>query len=442
MGAIGAPEEYIVLLEDAGVVFSSPFFLNPMTAYPDDGGVLHEVPFSSLTYGRVTNNISTATVTVPNDEYGKTLCPYPLHGWDQAVAIYRNGLLVWRGFLMGWRRTSSGQVQLSARDVLAIGDRWMSLSDVVATDQELWSAVSDYIEAVGVTMHATLPMFIMDPLNMHPGGTSDISITKTFVGADARTLTSVFEELASEYNLFYSAGPDGVHYDKREFYFGTAAPVLNTHSVLNVPVVVVDCSGVAGMLFALSDNAGIGGYRTIEDASMTEQVGIDAYSTQFNLGEGVEPDPRAVGNELTIAVTRKAVETLVPKTTIEALKLATTFGSTDNFKSGADEFRGFRDFNDLRPGMVARWGFEEDCLSEVPITSPIDPTAKTGFYRTSRIVAVELVQLDVSVNRADDGLAEVISASFVPIADARFSSVEYPVVDGGGYSIASTDEVP
>lgn len=440
MGQIGEPEEYIVTLEDASVIFSSGYYFDSLGSTVDNSAVLHEVPWSDLQWGRCANRTSVATVTIPNDEWGKTLCPYPLKGWDQALVIYRNGLRVWAGPLLGWRRTSAGQIQVTARDLLAFGERGLALDDVVVVGGELWQAVSDYIAAVQVTTHATTPYPIMDPIFMHPGESSAIGITKTFVGAEARYMSDVLSELSSEYNLFYSAGPDGVHYSRTEFYFGTAAPALHEGSVLNAPVVVVDCSEVATMLFALSDNAGGGGYRTILDAAMVELVGAGAYSDSFSLASVIEPSAHAVGDELTVAATKKSVETLVPKTTIEALKLAPSFGSISNQKDADDRFRGFEDINDLRPGMVARWGFDEDCLSEVPIASLRDPNSRTGFFLTSRIVAVELVQLDVSATRRDDGLSEVISASFVPIADARFSSVEYPVEDGASFTFQSTEE--
>lgn len=429
MGLIGEPEEYIVTLEDTASVFAS--------ASVDASTVLHELPWASGTrWGRVKNGVSTATVFISNDEWGRTRCPYPLHGWDDSIGIYRNGTLVWRGPLLGWRRTSAGQIELSAQDIGAFMDRALSLEDQTATDVSLWSFVDTYVDNVGLTMHASAPYTFMTPYLFNPGESGGVLVTKSLVGKEARTMSTVFGELSTEFDLFYAVGPDGFHFDPAEYNFGASAPTLHEGSVAGMPQVAVDCSNVAGAVFAVGSNAGTGGYQVITDSSMGARVGATAYSSQ-PLAIIVEPNVHLQGDQFDVAVTKPSANALSPKVTVETLRLLPSFGSV----SATAGSRCFNGIDDLRPGLVVRWGFDADCLSAIPITTVGDVTTKIAYVQSERLAAARLVQLDVTIGRADGGIIEAVNGSFIPIADAAFSSVIAPeAVGGGGYIFPPTGE--
>jgi hypothetical protein len=82
---------------------------------------------------------------------------------------------------------------------------------------------------------------------------------------------------------------------------------------------------------------------------------------------------------------------------------------------GSEPFGGI---NDLVPGaFAARWGFEADCASNVPVTTN-DPYREFpySYYSTDRIEQVRLAQLNVTVTKSGDDVSEDIAASFVPDA--------------------------
>ena len=438
MGSIGQLEEYIVRIEDSATALS----VRPAFS-AGDAFALHEVPWASVRWTRVLNDISTASVTVPNDIWGRTLCPYPLHGWDQTLAVYRNGMLVWRGPIVGWRVDDDGRVEISALDVLALTKKWFIYIDHTFEEVDLWTVLSTLF-----TDQQTYAdwFYLVDPAVSHPGELGGWAITREYRAAQMHSLYQAMRDLATEAGMFFSAGPDKVHYDPNEYDFGSAAPVLHDGSVFNRPKVTVDCTEVGTRVWAVGDDAGVGGFQTILDVSLTTTLGVEPYSEVFVLQALSEPDPRLQGAGLAQAATPYAVEALAPKVTIEAMQLSPSFGG---LPSGDNVEGSFSDINDLRPGLLVKWGFDANCMSAIPINTLVDPVAAyppstygdvvlrrydvwppPGFLppdppevasvvlSSERIEWAALVQLSVSVSSTDDGVSESISASFIPKARA------------------------
>lgn len=436
MGEIGVLEEYIVRIEDSSSALSVRSAFDPGSNY-----ALHEVPWSSLKWSRVLSDVSMASVVVPDDQWGRTLCPYPLHGWDQTLAFYRNGELVWRGPILGWRRNDDGLVEISAGDVISLCRKWFIYIDHDFSEVDLWALVSAFF-----TDQATYEDWfnLVDPAQCHPGGVAGWGVTREYKTAQMKTLYASMRELVEQSGLFFSAGPDRVHYDPDEYNFGSASPALHEGSCFSIPKIAVDCSEVADRMWAVGDDAGVGGFQTITDVSMTTQFNVPAYSEVFVLQAVAEPDLRLQGAPLAQAATPAAVEALSPKVTIETVELTTSFGGLG---SGAAAKGSFSGIDDLRPGLRVRWGFDADCMSEVPINTLLDPVAAFDavtfipfrrydvwppyepggpvenptvaaevFISADRIDWMTLVQLDVTASASDEGMVETINANFIPMA--------------------------
>ena len=110
MSSIGTPDEYIVQL------------VNGLTDV-----VLYEFPWSQITWSRVRNDVSSATVTVPAEDGGIECCRSfgMLKPWEQLLVIYRNGARVWDGPVIGWSRPAikqggDGRLTIRALDRFAI----------------------------------------------------------------------------------------------------------------------------------------------------------------------------------------------------------------------------------------------------------------------------------------------------------------------------------
>lgn len=441
MGQIGALDEYIVRIEDSALAMGRRDNYTPGVNY-----ALHELPWSSLRWGRVMNDISTASVTIPNDMWGRTMCPYPLHGWDQTLAIYRNGSLVWRGPLLGWRHNEDGLVEISAADVLAFGRKWYVYQDRKYTTTD----PLDVISILFSDQPASSPWFsLVSPGLIDASMKAGWWVARTYKAAQMQSLYTCIRSLSEEAGVFFSAGPDFVHYDSDEYYFASASPVLHEGSSVSIPKIAVDCSEVASRVWAVGDDAGVGGFQTIADASMTTRFNQPAYSKVYDLQSLSEPDQRLQGAHLVKAATPSAIHALGPKITIETVELTPTFGGLSSGREGLGSFRGM---DSLRPGLRVRWGFDADCLSEVPVYTILDPTAAYDvatygpvlraaiwppivyapeddankvFATSASIDWMVLVQLDVSVAAAEDGLSEQINASFIPMALSAAQMADY-----------------
>lgn len=411
MAKLGVAQEYIVRLEDASTI--------PAFDSADAAIGLHELPWSTIKWGRVENGISTATITVANDIYGATCCPYPLHGWDMLVAIYRNGRLAWRGPLLAWRwNKKESALELSAADLFQFSKKHFLTLDRTFASATTYTVFSTLVgDVVDGTYAGNDNMWRnLDPANTNPypeSLTTGVIVSRTYVAAQMKTLHDVLTELVTETGLSYTCGPVGAMYDVGKLLDDEPVPSLNEQTVMGRPEMTVDCSAVAGVIYATANQSGVGGAQTIDDASWTsvDSALYPAYSDYFSLQEQVPVDDRLpISDSIVSAVQSIAAEVLAPAVTIEAIRLNPRFGI------GATRTRRtFRGFDDLIPGLIASWGFDEDCLSIVPVQCvPNMDSSSTPVLTAARIAHARLVSLDVTVTMGDDGLDEEIMGSFIP----------------------------
>lgn len=101
------------------------------------GTVYEELPWTSLSYGRRLDDISTATVTIGTSDVSDSCCLAlaSVRSWSHELAIYRNDVLVWCGPVIEpqWKR---GEVTIPARDLFQWFERRTLPTDrsYVATD--------------------------------------------------------------------------------------------------------------------------------------------------------------------------------------------------------------------------------------------------------------------------------------------------------------------
>lgn len=399
---IGFVEEYIITLEE------TLYFPAPGVFSPGEPRALFELQWSNITWGRVELDVSSARVTIP---FSWSRCPYALTAWDQCLTIYRNGERVWKGPLVGWRTTENG-MELAGLDILAMARKRFLYQDRTFTAQDVWAVVSQLVQDVETGEGLTRVWANMDPAQTNPAETFGSTTTRVYLAAQLTTLFEAMQALAKEEGLFFTAISDIVHYGPLVDYASAEIqPALDEHTVLTRPHITLDATGMATAVYGTDGEQGYGGAGII--SLVTATGGTGPYTTML-LEARASADGR-VGDDPTTLAALTAIEASTPQVTIEAIPLSPTFGhdSVD-----------FTGINTLRPGLVARWAFDERCATQVPVTSG-RPTAITpvgdayeasGYSGTSEIERVRLVRLDVTVDKTETGLDERISASFIPWA--------------------------
>lgn len=416
MAAIGTAREYNVVLERTSTL--------PAPDSTDTATILAEIPWTNLHYERVANDVSGTRVALPVQD----AADLALHAWDTAIAVYRNGLRVWGGPVMGWQLDENDMVQIAARDIFAFASKEFLFTNRTFTAMPAGSIISQLVNDISSGLGSNVPWQNMDPLTLGYGPSSTLS--RTYAVAEMKSLAVVLGEMVTEAGFTYTAGPRYAHFDESAFNFGHAAPVLHEGSVMKRPLISVDGSNVATDVFMVGAAGGVGGYAHVENASLVNAPTGQwpAYSQDFVLQNRAEPSPRLAYASLIQSGAVDAVRALFPEVTIEAMTLAPSFGSVSagySFTPGVDfelpgesALRGFRDFNDLIPGMRADWGFEATGLPDVGIARFGEVTSEYISYRVaSNASRVKLIRLDVDVSADGDGLDEVVKAAFEPVAD-------------------------
>jgi hypothetical protein len=420
---IGEPQEYVCMLERTLNLPDPALAPSGVSAHY----MLYELPWEMLTWNRVENEVSTCTVDLANDAYGRTCCTYPLQGWFQSIGVYRNGERVWWGPLMGWR-TKGDAVSLAAMDMLAFAkrrflavDRAYSAIDAFTVIAELADDIYDISgDPLSLYPNVKVPWNNLNPTYSYPGAIAGFNVTRTYPVSGLTTFFDMLVDLHNEYGLYFSAGPNRAFYNPYEFIFENNRPVLNERTVRTKPNISVDCFNINTDTYLLGQNNGTGGYAKI--VNVNTLLGTTGYGDPWTLDGKAEADPRTTSADLDLgyAGVPSAVEALAPRMTLEAMTLDPRFGSVDlpNTVLTVGMVRGFEGINDLVPGaFAARWGFEADCVSNVPVATN-DPFRESpySYYSTTTIEQVRLAQLNVTVSKSGDDLNEEISASFVPYA--------------------------
>lgn len=416
MSKLGRASEYIVRLEDASSI--------PSPGSGDAAVGLHEVPWSEIHYGRVENGISTSTIVVANDAAGRTCCPYPLRAWDMLIAIYRNGRLAHRGPLVAWRwNVEIAALELSGFDLFKYTERTFLAASITREFEEAtpYTVISTLINDIAGSSYSyydddtVLQNDLygdnmwqnLDPANTSPYPadiTTGVLVSRTYPWTQVRRLSEVIAELAEETGMTFTCGPYGAIYDFGRFSDTEPIPSLNEFTATARPQVTVDASDVAGHYLVVSDAGGVGGFQTI----LNQILAYPRYSRHFFLQDTITVEGRVPLYDLmTDASYPTAASALVPKVTIETVRLDPRFGA------GATRTRRqFAGFDDLIPGLIVSWGYDDDCMSTVPVVTVPD-YADPELVSDTKLTHLRLVSLDVHVT-SGDGLDEVIDANFVP----------------------------
>jgi len=416
---IGCADDYEVVLEDSSTIGTVAVQRR-----------LSDLEFSELTWGRVESAVSEASVTLALDAYGPGCCPYPLRGWDQSIAIYRNGRRQWGGPIVGWRVLDDGRVQIAARDLLAFAMKEFIYTNRTFAAVNWQEVISQLVTDISGGLGTTVPWSTIDPASFpeyaeYAAGFPYV-VDRTYAISQMKYLLEAMTELAAEAGETFSCGPERVHYGAYGLaqenglgFVDTARPIINNHTVFGIPKVVVDCLGVATDVFAVGSAAGPGGFQRVNNVRITPLPdGLTNYSEHFHLQAAVQPDPRWNLEAQMLGGHVSAVAALAPVVTLEAVHLTPEFGSMPEV-SGSGPFRpGLDGLAGVRPGLVAKWGFDDDCWTHLPVTRPTDPRmGAPALEFTPNIELVRLVQLDVRVAATDDGFDESIQAHFTPWAE-------------------------
>ena len=422
MRSIGSAEEYVVRIEQTTAA---------MIGIPGTVSPLYDLPFSAISWQRVENAVSVATVDVSNDMYGNTCCPYPLHGWLQALAIYRNGELVWWGPIVGWHSLNS-TVQIIAHDVFAFLQRAVIISDLTVADPPGVS-ITSILAVSSLAGNYTYDYFLpasYDPVAWDTWG--PFVVERTYLGTALAKVWEATQSILGEVNGVATAlGKYGMMVAR-----GVQPTIasIDESNTLTRPQINVDCLNVASSVFVLNDSAGEGGFASTIDISVAmvesstgtvtwadlvypekEPVYVGEFTVPLPLPLYISGEPRMNDASAVEFAYPEAMTALAPKVTLESIQLAPNFGEgtrTDENYGGTV----FDGINSLVPGRFsATWRFQTSCMSDVP-TVWKEPNWEWSneFVYSTKIEACHLVQLDVTVAVSESGLSETVMASFLP----------------------------
>ncbi len=259
MTAIGVAEEYVVVIADA---------TSPATAYTTSAPILAVVPFTDLQWGRVMSDISTGKVSIPipTSDLGVTL-----RGWDMALDIYRNGDRQWSGPIVGWRPGLT--TQISAHDVMAWTKKRRVASDRTFTDDDVLDAIALLMDDAQVLAGETFPFDLLRPDVLHSGLAFGAKITQSWASAELQTIyDAVLAPYVDQVGLYFTALPGSAWWDDASLQEARNRPTLDVRTVLDDPVVEVNCLDVCDHLFVGDDRFGVDGYSTVYGVSGLMEV--------------------------------------------------------------------------------------------------------------------------------------------------------------------------
>ena len=328
--AIGEAHEYIVTIENA-LSLSYPGSGDLSSATP-----LHDLPWSSISWQRVEDSSSSAKIVVGNDPQGQSYCPRQLTAWSEAIAIRRNGVLVWWGPIIGWRYNPDNQsVEIAAKDILELLPRAFIPTDYTATNEYPGVVISWVINALA---YGNLYMWQnMDPQNIDPDNYATYLplIDRTWAATRLVDGQSAITDILSEIDGSMTAVGNIAHIGYRYLdpITAQASGHLSETTVLNRPVIVVDASNCATSVLAINGAFGGTGVAYVDDVLVymenydTAVAGyLEAYSATV-LQRRVSGDGRDIDYTALVKGFAEAADALAPHVTMEQLILDPSFGA-------------------------------------------------------------------------------------------------------------------
>lgn len=431
MPEIGDPEEYIVRVEETATL---PYLSSyNQTDRQAETVPLHDLPWASIDYNRVVNETSVARIVVANDLSGSSCCPFPLTAWDMAIGIYRNGLRVWWGPIMGWRRGADGSFEIAAMDATVFLKRKLVSANRTATSITALNLIELLLDDVVTETGITSPWHIFRPSATKPyylTTTSSPNVTQVITRSSLQTLFDIFRSLTDSWGGGFTMLPAGMQwvgedakalsqvYDTSAFYYTPDSPRLNATTVVDMPSIEVDASQMAGHTWQAEDSAGSAGEMTVSDATALLSAPTDYvdYTAFIDILESTaSTDQRVDATTFDDRVQVTATYGLQPAVTMSAITLSPRFGApppSDFGIAGVRQAVQFLNFNSLIPGRtIAVWGFDSDCMEDTPYVTHY--STRSFFYSPS-LNCFMLDALNVRVEKTDDGLTETVQASFHP----------------------------
>lgn len=406
MGQIGVPTEYEAWIVDS---------LTQQT--------LVKLPWATLEWQRVLNATSSASATVPRDRGGPSSCETigGLSAWQHMLVIERDGERVWDGPIVGW--SAGADLNIHALDRSAMLTKRLLAADLTASHNPIWTNIIDvmlteagwYTSGVGQMPYSCTASWAYQSENLG----EEPLVTGKWRVTTLSTLASVFDDLVGSVpvnwtqrmtnTIFFNEYRDARHDNDASWLILNESsqenfPVLSANTIispsgeLNVTVVGNDLvtgvyKGTTGTGIAGFPNYAIGGtynsyitsalYGVVTDAELGEIYVDDVNGAPINYNQFPSP---------------------YPKTTIEQIQLAPSFGN-DTMANGV---------NYLVPGAIWNVDFPDSCNMNIPVIRVMWywPDGLGGYN-----VAVEpsikhcrLEELNVTVTMTEQGLSEQIQA--------------------------------
>lgn len=398
------------------------------------------LPWSSINWSRMRNEVSTAEVTVAAADGGIDCC-YAIGGlrpWTQLLRIERNARVVWDGPITGWarpgkRRGGDGRFTIRAHDRFALTmKRLIGLDRTGLLDpgELAYNILND--AGIGTLSGSpyvfTLPAssdFLSKPAN---------KVDSSILVARLERVYDALTAMVANNNFYYAqvAGTLWVNEVVVRELLGAIGdrPVLNEETVNELPGINVDGLQLATVAYGGALGTGKSGYPVIS----TQFPFLGEYTSailhvgeQFDRESEVNPLWTQDGytTQLDNATEVLAAQTATPYFTIEQVELSEHFGA----KAMLD------DLSNLVPGALIDIDFEDTCAFDVPYigvndeyrywytyTIPVDQLVDVYSYMptpvsSDTIALARLERIDVNVQATEGGITETFLASMTPTAE-------------------------
>jgi hypothetical protein len=420
MGTIGVAREY------------NAYIVNGLT-----GQVIAALPWSRISWSRLANDVSAASLTVPAADGGIecTGAFGGLRAWTQLLAIERNGAIVWDGPIIGWSRPASkqggvGDVTIRALDRFAITMKRLLAVDMlgVVTPSALWYL----LDGANLDDPSGMPYIYNVPISSAFFDSVSSPIAVTYEVERLERIYDIVQNFVSKSLIDYTQvgatlWPDET--ERRTLLGGRGArPVLNESNVIGIPGVEVDAMSLATVAYGGAASGGKSGAQVISTQYPMLGLYTDAIlhvGEQFPDVATVEPATTTYGagwSRSTDGYTAAlAASTAVPTVTIEQVRLAPNFGCP-TLES---------DLSNLMPGQRVDVDFQDTAAFNYPYVgisyeyrywyhaiaaSDVYDWMKTPVS-SDAISVLRLERIDVNVVASDDGIDEEFLASFTPTAE-------------------------
>lgn len=420
MGTIGVAREY------------NAYIVNGLT-----GQVIAALPWSRISWSRLANDVSAASLTVPAADGGIecTGAFGGLRAWTQLLAIERNGAIVWDGPVVGWSRPASKQGGMGELTVRALDRFAITMKRLVQQDHLGRSRAGilfwDLLDEAELDDTSGVPYVFTIPASTEFFSSNAQKVSINYEVERLERIYDAVQNLVSRSLVDYTQVCGTLWPDEttRRDLLGERGqrPVLGEHNVLGIPGIEVDGTTLATVAYGGAASTGKSGAAVI---STKYPVLGDYTSAILHIGEQFSDistidastdTTSGYSKSLDGATTALAVLNSVPVVTIEQVRLAPNFGCAalesdlSNLIPGVRVDVDFQDTAAFQQPFVGlsneyRFWFTQDGVGDIYdyLQTPVS---------SDSISVLRLERLDVNVTATDDGVDEEILASFIPTAE-------------------------